>query len=149
VVARRGGRVLRRRGRPLRLACRTPGGRLRQVALWCRYREGRFECATSADAEVVEILRAEPGVAVDVSTNEPPSRGSGTAPRRSTRSGEELLVDLLERDLGGTESVLAGRLLADDREEVRVAVDPDRVTARVAPRVTARDYTDRMAGEGE
>lgn len=124
---------------PLRLACRTPSGRLWQVALWFRHREDRFECATSARADVVRFLRADPDVAFDVSTNEPPYRGvrgHGTA-TVDPDGGRELLADLLERYLGGTDSRLARRLLADDREEVRVVVDPDRVHAW--------DYTGRMA----
>lgn len=128
---------------PLRLACRTPAGRLWQVALWFRYRDGRFECATSADADVVGFLRAEPGVAFDVSTNEPPYRGVrgyGTA-AIDPEGGKELLATLLERYLGGTDSPLARRLLSDDREEVRVEVDPERVHAW--------DYSARMAGGGE
>lgn len=67
---------------PLRLACRTPSGRLWVVSLWFRHRDGGFECATAADADVVRFLQSDPGVAFEVSTNEPPYRGvrgNGTA----------------------------------------------------------------------
>jgi hypothetical protein len=125
---------------PVRLACRTPSGRLWQVALWFRHRDGRLACATSAEADLVGFLREHPGVAFDVSTNEPPYRGVrgyGTTAVEPD-PGKALLRDLLERYLGGTDSALADRLLADDREEVRVYVEPERVHSW--------DYSERMAG---
>ena len=124
---------------PVRLACRTPSGRLWQVALWFRHREDSFECATGADADVVRFLRQQPGVAFDVSTNEPPYRGVrgyGTATVAPDHD-KELLTELLQRYLGGTDSTIGQRLLADDREEVRVLVEPERVHSW--------DYTERMA----
>ena len=128
---------------PLRLACRTPAGRLWLVALWFRRDGEALRCATSADATVVDYLRADPDVAVEVSTNEPPYRGvraSATA-RLGPDEDQALLRSLLERYLGGTESSLARRLLAGDREEVAIRLEPDRVYAW--------DFTERMRDVAE
>lgn len=124
---------------PVRLACHTPSGRLWQVALWFRHRDGRLACATSAEADVVRFLRARSGVAFDVSTNEPPYRGVrgyGTTAIEPDPD-KALLRELIERYLGGTDSALAQRLLSAGREEVRILVDPERVHAW--------DYADRMS----
>ncbi|WP_254767663.1 pyridoxamine 5'-phosphate oxidase family protein [Salinilacihabitans rarus] len=114
---------------PVRVACRTPSGHLWMLSLWFLYRDGRLHCATSASADVVEYVESDPGVAFEVSTNEPPYRGvrgRGTA-AVAPDEGKELLRALLERYLGGTDSPLADRLLAEGREEVRIAIDPDAV----------------------
>jgi hypothetical protein len=87
---------------------------------------------------VVGFLRNDPEVAFDVSTNRVPYRGirgNGTA-TVSADGGKAVLRDLLERYLGGTDSELAEWLLDDDREEVRVRIDPRRIYSW--------DYSDRM-----
>jgi nitroimidazol reductase NimA-like FMN-containing flavoprotein (pyridoxamine 5'-phosphate oxidase superfamily) len=112
---------------PIRIATHRPDGSLWMVALWYRYRDGGFECATSAGADLVAFLRSSPEVAVDVSTNRPPYRGvrgngvASLAPDEDKR----LLRALLERYLGGTDSELAGTLLDGDREELRIRIEPD------------------------
>lgn len=114
---------------PLGLSCRTPGGRLWMVSLWFRFREGVLESATSASADVVSFLEADPGVAFEVSTNDPPYRGvrgNGTA-TISPDPEKEVLRALCERYLGTTESDLAGRLLEPDRREVTVRIEPETV----------------------
>jgi len=124
---------------PLRLACRTPGGRLWQVPLWFLFRDGEFHCATSASADVVEFVAEDAHVAVDVSTNEIPYRGvrgNGQA-RVEPDADKALLGELLERYLGGTESPLARQLLDPDRAEVRLRIDPDRLVSW--------DFSERMA----
>lgn len=125
---------------PLRLACRTPNGRLWQVSLWVAYRDGLFCCATGRGADIVAFLEADPDVAFEVSTNEPPYRGvRGNGSATIAPDPEKaLLRDLLERYLGGTDSALADRLLAADREEVRIEIEPDRLVTW--------DYSDRMPG---
>jgi hypothetical protein len=123
---------------PIRLACRTPGGGLWMLSLWYRYQNGRFEMATGANADVVRYLEADDGVAFEVSTNEPPYkgvRGAGTASIRPD-TDKEVLRDLVERYLGGTDSDLARYLLREDREEVRIVVDPSKLYSW--------DYSDRM-----
>jgi nitroimidazol reductase NimA-like FMN-containing flavoprotein (pyridoxamine 5'-phosphate oxidase superfamily) len=105
-----------------------------------RYRDDALWCATSASADVVGYLRHDDAVAFEVSENEPPYRGvrgDGTATVEPD-PGKELLRALLERYLGGTDSGLAAWLLREDREEVRVRIDPDRAYAW--------DYSDRMSG---
>lgn len=124
---------------PIRLACRTPAGGLWMLSLWYRFVDGRFEMATSAEADVVRYLDADDGVAFEVSTNDPPYRGvrgAGTA-SVDTDEGKALLRALLERYLGGTDSSLAERLLGPHREEVRIVVDP--------ARLYTWDFSDRMA----
>jgi nitroimidazol reductase NimA-like FMN-containing flavoprotein (pyridoxamine 5'-phosphate oxidase superfamily) len=123
---------------PLRLACTRPDGSLWLLSLWYRYRDGVFECATAADADVVRFLERDDRVAFEVSTNTVPYkgvRGSGSA-TVDREGGDAVLRDLLERYLGGTDSDLARWLLRDDREEVRLVLDPDRLHSW--------DYTDRM-----
>ncbi|PSQ19793.1 pyridoxamine 5'-phosphate oxidase [Halobacteriales archaeon QS_8_69_26] len=131
---------------PLRLACRTPGSHLWMVSLWFRHRDGRLECATGRDADVVRYLRSDPGVAFEVSTNDPPYRGvrgRGTVEIEPDPE-KAVLRDLLERYLGGTDSRLARRLLDEGREEVTLRIDP--------AKVYSWDFSDRMhdvAREGE
>lgn len=123
---------------PVRVATHRPDGSLWMVALWYRYRDGAFECATWANAHVVEYLRNDSEVAFDVSTNRPAYRGvrgNGTASLAPDR-GKAVLRSLVERYLGGTDSALARWLLDDAREEVRVRVHPREVHSW--------DYTERM-----
>jgi len=124
---------------PIRVACRTPAGGLWMLSLWYRYRDGRFEMATSASADVVRYLEADDGVAFEVSVNDPPYcgvRGAGTA-TVTPDEDKALLEDLFERYLGGTDNELASKLLREDREEVRIALDPTTLYTW--------DYGDRMA----
>jgi len=124
---------------PIRLATRRPDGSPWVITLWYRYRDGAFECATQATADVVGFLRHDPSVGFDVSTNRIPYRGirgNGTV-SISTDGATAVLGDLVERYLGGTDSSLAEWLLADDREEVRIQVEPHTIYSW--------DYADRMA----
>jgi nitroimidazol reductase NimA-like FMN-containing flavoprotein (pyridoxamine 5'-phosphate oxidase superfamily) len=123
---------------PIRIATRRSDGSLWPVTVWYRYRDGAFECATQATADLVGILRNDPTVGVDVSTNNVPYsgvRGTGTA-TISEGDGEDVLRDLVQRYLGGTDSSLAEWLLSDDREEVVIRIDPDEIYSW--------DYSDRM-----
>ncbi|WP_134670516.1 pyridoxamine 5'-phosphate oxidase family protein [Halorussus marinus] len=127
---------------PIRLACHRPDGSLWLVALWYRYRDGVFECATGANADVVGYLRGDSAVAFEVSENRPPYRGvrgNGTA-ALSPDADKSVLRDLVERYLGDAGSPLAEWLLSEDREEVRIRIRPDRVHSW--------DYSDRMAADG-
>ena len=124
---------------PVRLAIQRPDGSPWTVTLWYRYREGSLECATGATADVARFLRREPTVAFDVSTNRMPYRGirgNGTA-SVTADDGKVVLRDLVERYLGGTESSLAQWLLEDDREEVRIRIEP--------AEIYSWDYSERMA----
>ncbi len=123
---------------PLRLGCRTPADRPWMLSLWYRFVDGVFECATGADAAVVDYLDYDDDVSFEVSTNEPPYcgvRGNGTA-TMTTDEGKTVLTDLLHRYLGGTDSSLAERLLAPDRREIQITITPDRLHTW--------DYSNRM-----
>lgn len=128
---------------PVRLACRTPGGGLWMLSLWFEYDAdaGSLSCATSASADVVRYLRADEGVAFEVSTNRPPYRGVRGQGRATVEPDEEkaLLKRLLDRYLGGTDSDLARSLLDPDREEVRIEV--------AVTKGYTWDYSDRMPTE--
>jgi hypothetical protein len=125
---------------PIRVACRTPAGGLWMLSLWYDFDAdaGVFQCATSADADVVRYLRADDGVAFEVSTNDPPYRGvRGCGSATIAPDGDkETLRTLLERYLGGTDSSLARRLLDPARDEVTISIDPERCYSW--------DFTDRM-----
>ncbi|MFP8889259.1 pyridoxamine 5'-phosphate oxidase family protein [Natrialbaceae archaeon A-CW2] len=123
---------------PVRLACHTPSGGLWMLSLWYRYRDGALECATAADANVVEYLEGDPTVAFEISSNQPPYigvRGAGTA-SISPDPEKSVLRALLERYLGGTDSQLADTLLDESREEVVITVEPQTVYGW--------DFSDRM-----
>ncbi|WP_251329268.1 pyridoxamine 5'-phosphate oxidase family protein [Haloplanus pelagicus] len=125
---------------PIRVACRTPGGSLWMLSLWYDFDPdaAEFVCATAAGADVVEYLRADDGVAIEVSTNHPPYRGvrgNGSA-TISPDDGTAVLRGLLERYLDGTDSSLAERLLDPDRDEVAIRIDPSHIYSW--------DFSDRM-----
>lgn len=115
---------------PIRLACTTPSDRLWMVSLWYRFDEGeQFVCATSRQADIVRYLDHDPHVAFEVSTNDPPYmgvRGNGSVAIEPDID-KATLRSLLDRYVGGTDSAFARRLLDDDRDEVSLVVDPDRL----------------------
>lgn len=123
---------------PLRLACHSGDDQLWMLSLWYRWRDGGFDCATSADARVVSYLKRDDRVAFEASVNTPPYRGvrgNGTA-TVTTDEDKELVRALLERYLGGTDSDLAGWLLRPERKEVRIRVKP--------AHLYSWDFSDRM-----
>ena len=124
---------------PIRIACQTPSGALWLVSLWYRFADGSLQCATSSRADIVTYLAASPHVAFEVSTNRPPYRGvrgNGTAELRPD-TDKDLLRSLVEQYLGGTESALAGSLLAPGRPETAIDIEP--------ARLYTWDFSDRMA----
>jgi nitroimidazol reductase NimA-like FMN-containing flavoprotein (pyridoxamine 5'-phosphate oxidase superfamily) len=124
---------------PIRLSCRTPGGGLWMLSLWYEYRDGALHCATAASADVVTFLDHDPGVAFEVSVNDPPYRGVRGQGEATVEPDPEktVLRSLLQRYLGGTDSALAQQLLDKDREEVTIRIDPSHVATW--------DYSQRMA----
>jgi nitroimidazol reductase NimA-like FMN-containing flavoprotein (pyridoxamine 5'-phosphate oxidase superfamily) len=125
---------------PIRLATQRGDGSLWMVALWYRYRNGSFECATWANADVVRFLRNDSEVGFEISTNHPPYRGvrgNGTA-TTSRDEHKATLRALVERYLGDADSALAEWLLSDERDEVRIRIQPHEMYSW--------DYSDRMAG---
>ncbi|MFB6089512.1 MAG: pyridoxamine 5'-phosphate oxidase family protein [Halobellus sp.] len=148
---------------PVRLGCRTPDDRPWMLSLWYIWADGdavdeagrslsegfggsdcadcprEILCATSAHADVVEFLDHDPEISFEVSTNDYPYRGvrgRGTASIESDTE-KRLLRALFERYLGGTDNALGDRLLAPEREEVRIRVSPERLHSW--------DFSDRMA----
>ncbi|AFO58076.1 MULTISPECIES: pyridoxamine 5'-phosphate oxidase [Natrinema] len=127
---------------PIRLGTRRPDGSLWLVTLWVRYRDGTLECATQANADVVRFLRNDPEIGFDISTNDIPYRGiRGTGTADIEPDGKPVLRDLVERYLGGTDSPLAEWLLAEDREEVTIRIEPREVYSW--------DYSDRMGDDSD
>lgn len=126
---------------PVRIGCRRPGGDLWMLSLWFEYdtERGTLHCATKADADVVRFLRADSGVAFEVSTNHPPYRGVRGAGVATVTPDEEKqrLRSLLDRYLGGTDSEFARRLLSPAREEVEITIRP--------ASVYSWDFSDRMS----
>lgn len=123
---------------PVRLACHTPQGGLWMLSLWYLYRDDQLCCATANEADIVEFLRADPELAFEVSVNDPPYmgvRGQGTATVEPDED-KATLEALIDRYLGGTDNSLATHLLAEDREEVVIRIDPTRVSTW--------DFSDRM-----
>ncbi|WP_336325952.1 pyridoxamine 5'-phosphate oxidase family protein [Halovenus sp. HT40] len=123
---------------PLRIGCHRPDGGLWMLSLWYHFEDGEFRCATGEDSDIARFLRSDDAVSFELSTNRPPYmgvRGNGTATLEPD-ADKELLRNLLDRYLGGTESELAEMLLADDREELVIRIEPDRLFTW--------DFTDRM-----
>ena len=123
---------------PLRIGCRRPDGGLWMLSLWYHFEDGEFQCATGKQSDIARFLRNDDAVSFELSTNRPPYmgvRGNGTA-RLEPDEDKALLRNLLDRYLGGTESELAEILLADDREELVIRIEPDRLFTW--------DFTNRM-----
>ena len=124
---------------PIRLSCRTPADQLWMLSLWYLWEDDALWCATGADADVVRYLEHRDEVAFEVSTNDPPYRGvrgRGHA-TLDEDADKQLLRRLLDRYLGGTDSALAERLLAPERDERRIRIDP--------VRLHSWDYSGRMS----
>ncbi|MES3516343.1 MAG: pyridoxamine 5'-phosphate oxidase family protein [Natronomonas sp.] len=124
---------------PIRIGCHRPNGGLWMLSLWFLYRDGAVHCATSANADIVDYLEANPETAFEVSDNDPPYRGVRGAGTATMEPDEDktLLRELFERYLGGTDNDLADVLLVEDRSEVHIRIDPDRLYTW--------DFSDRMA----
>lgn len=124
---------------PVRVATHAPSG-LWMLSLWYRYRDEALLCATRASADIVDYLETDDRVAFEVSANDPPYMGVRGAGRASIEADpeKELLRELLERYLGGTDDPLAADLLDPDREEVRIRIEPGKLYSW--------DFSERMSG---
>lgn len=126
---------------PIRLSVHRGDGSLWMVALWYRYRNGSFECATPANAAVVKFLQSGSSVAFDISTNDPPYRGvrgnGGAA--LSPDEDKETLRALIDRYLGGIDSPLAEWLLTDESDAIRIRIQPNELYCW--------DYSDRVGDD--
>jgi hypothetical protein len=111
---------------PLRLACLTADGGPLVLSLWYIYRDRKLYCATRSGAQVAGYLRADPRCGYEIAGDEPPYcgvRGRAEATIDS-QIGESILVALLKRYLGGTDSPLARNLLKYADDEVALVIRP-------------------------
>ena len=123
---------------PIRLTTTRPDGSLWIVTLWYRHRDGTIECATQANADLVRFLGHDDSVAFDISTNRMPYRGiRGNGVADVSPDPEKVVLgDLVERYLGGADSALAEWLLDENRDEVRIRIEPHTIYSW--------DFSDRM-----
>jgi nitroimidazol reductase NimA-like FMN-containing flavoprotein (pyridoxamine 5'-phosphate oxidase superfamily) len=111
---------------PIRLACVTPSGWPRVLSLWYLRDGDTLCCATARTAQVVSYLRQEARCAFEIAADTPPYcgvRGQAMATVDDAR-GEEVLLRLLDRYLGGYDSSLARWLLARRHQEVALVLAP-------------------------
>jgi len=123
---------------PVRIGCHHPYGGLWMLSLWYQYADEEIRCATNESAAITSFLRKNAEVSFEISTNHPPYmgvRGKGKA-TLAPDPEKALLKTLLERYLGGTENSLGRLLLSPDREEVAIAIEPERLYTW--------DFTQRM-----
>jgi hypothetical protein len=123
---------------PLRLACATRSSWPIAMSLWFLYRDGALFCATQKSARVVSYLQNNPKCAFEIASDLPPYcgvRGQAVA-TIDEKIGGEILAQLLERYLGGTDSVLARNLIAKSETEVAIILKP--------VKIFTWDFTSRM-----
>ena len=124
---------------PVRLAVLAPRGPL-VVSLWYRFDGADLWCATRSTADIVEHVRADPRVGVEVAPDLPPYRGVRGTGRAElhAEAGLATLDALLERYLDEGNAALAADLRRGAaRGEVAL-----RITAL---RLTSWDFSARMA----
>jgi hypothetical protein len=123
---------------PIRLACNTKTGWPVVVSLWFLHQDGLLYCATQKSAKLVDYLQQDDRCAFEIAEDRPPYCGiRGQARAKIDDSlGVEILERLLVRYLGGTDSDLANKLLANSQTEVAIILDP--------LRVFTWDFSDRM-----
>ncbi len=111
---------------PLRLGVRTTSGWPLVVSLWFIHLDGSLYCATQSSALVAQYLAADNRCGFEVAADDPPYcgvRGRARAQVLPAR-GVEILQLLLQRYLGGLDSPLAARLLANSEGEVALRLEP-------------------------
>lgn len=111
---------------PLRLSCTTKSGWPVVLSLWYLYQEEKIFCATQETARVVRYLENDPRCALEIAGDRMPYcglRGQARAVIDRDR-GPDILIKLLTRYLGGTESPLAQKLLAKSDREVALILEP-------------------------
>lgn len=111
---------------PIRLACTTESGWPMAVSLWFRYQSRCLLCATQKTARIVAYLQNDARCAFEIAEDRPPYcgvRGQAIA-SIDEKIGVEILEQLLERYLGGTNNALARILLAKRDDEVAIILKP-------------------------
>ena len=131
-------RFLKRCQFPLRLACVGDDGFPRVVSVWYGFDGHSLRCVSHRSSQLVSLLQRSGKVGFELAPNEPPYhgvRGQGTA-RLGTDADGEVLGQLLQRYLGGTESKLGQWLLSRSEDEVLITIEP--------LRLFSWDYRERM-----
>jgi pyridoxamine 5'-phosphate oxidase-like protein len=126
---------------PLRLACVAEDGFPRVVSVWYGYDGERLRCVSHRSSKLVSLLKRSDCVGFELAPNEPPYygvRGQGIARLEPDVDGE-VLEQMLQRYLGGTQSRLGEWLLSRSDDEVLITIEP--------LRLFSWDYRDRMADE--
>lgn len=111
---------------PLRLSCVTDSGWPVVLSLWYLYEDGHLYCATQESAKVVDYLEQDSRCGFEVAGDKPPYRGvrgQATAVILPDQ-GLEILSRLLIRYLGGTDNLLAEKLLSRSTPEVALRITP-------------------------
>ena len=123
---------------PVRLAVLAPRGPL-VVSLWYRFDGRSLWCATRSNADIVDHIRSDHRVGIEVAGDLPPYRGVRGTGRASivAEHGAEELERLLERYLDEVNEPLA-RWLRRQAAEGEVAVRIDGL------RLTSWDFSARM-----
>jgi hypothetical protein len=123
---------------PMRLAVNTPSGFPVVLSLWFLHQGDEILAAVHRDARVVKRLEADERCAFEIASDEPPYRGVRGQAVATLAAGEArpLLVRLLHRYLGSTDSQLGRFLLGRADEELVIHLRPTWIGSW--------DYTDRM-----
>ena len=114
---------------PVRLASKTSSDWPIVVSLWYLHEGGKLYCATQQSAKIVSYLQHDNRVGFEIAEDRPPYcgvRGQAVASIDQTL-GLEILNKLLQRYLGGTDSSLAQKLLANAEHEVAIVLEPVQV----------------------
>ena len=124
---------------PLKLSAVSSAGWPTIASLWFQYDDGVIRCASKTSARIVQLLRADPRCAFEVSGETPPYfgiRGQGRVELDAYR-GPKLLPGLVDRYVGPEETSFRRWLLAGSAEEVAIVIHP--------LRVMSWDYRARMS----
>jgi hypothetical protein len=125
---------------PLRLACVAEDGFPRVVSVWFGYDGQSLYCVSHSSSVLVNLLQRCDKVGFELAPNEPPYygvRGQGIASLGADKDGE-VLTQMLQRYLGGTDSKLGQWLLSRAADEVLITIKPQRLFSW--------DYRERMEG---
>jgi nitroimidazol reductase NimA-like FMN-containing flavoprotein (pyridoxamine 5'-phosphate oxidase superfamily) len=111
----------------------------RVVSVWYGFDGEYFRCVSHRSSKLVSLLEQSDRVGFELAPNEPPYygvRGQGIARLDSDADGE-VLREMLQRYLGGTDSSLGDWLLSRAEDEVLITIDP--------VRLFSWDYRERMS----
>lgn len=123
---------------PLRLACVAQDGFPRVVSVWYGFDGHYLRCVSHRTSQLVNLLQRCDRVGFELAPNEPPYhgvRGQGIARLDADEDGE-VLTQMLQRYLGGTDSKLGQWLLSRSEDEVLITIEP--------LRLFSWDYRERM-----